>query len=533
MTRYILYARKSQEDEGRQQQSIEDQTRIMTESAHRLSLNLVATLTEEKSAKEPYMRPIFDRMIGMLQNGEVDAILCYHANRLARNMVEGGLLQHLLTKGTIKEIRTHNEVFRSGDNILPFVLQAAMSTQYSLDLSEHVRRGIDSKVQKGGYPQRAPEGYINNLFEHTIEKDAERFPLIRQAWDLMLTGSYSIERLASKMNAEWGYTTRKAHKIGGSPMSTSCLHRIFNNIFYTGFFLRKGELIQGQHPAMITFPEFDAVQKILHRSGNIRPQRREFPYTGLVICARCGRQVTAEHKKGRHQHGDYTYYHCSNSKCSSRAIRQEKLEEEIEHYLKSVAIDPGFRPLCIRVIERMYTEASSEEHAQYEQQNRALEEVQQQMSRLIKLSLKGLITEQEFESEKKGLQEELNELKKASVQTENRLEEAREGALEVAEFVTSAPYLYLQGDIQQKREIAKKLGVVYKLDDGKLELELHPLLVPLYNRPIEPLENGSDNKKDGSLEPSVPLGWAEGRMLETFQKVWYLVLAGAPHLGMN
>jgi site-specific DNA recombinase len=449
-------------------------------------------------------------------------------------MVEGGLLQHHLTKGTIKEIRTHNEVFRSGDNILPFVLQAAMSTQYSLDLSEHVRRGIDSKVQSGGYPQRAPEGYVNNLFEHTIEEDPERFLLIRQAWDLMLTGSYSLERLADKMNAEWGYITRKARKIGGSPMSTSCLHRIFNNLFYTGFFLRKGELIQGQHPAMITFPEFDAVQKILRRSGNIRPQHREFPYTGMVVCGNCGRPITAEHQKGRHRNGDYTYYHCpDNHRCQTGFVRQEKLEEEIECYLSSVAVDPGFRDLCIQVIDRMYTEASNEEHSQYEQQNRSLEDVQQQMSRLIKLSLKGMIIEEEFECEKSELQEKLNALKKETVRTENRLEEARANALEVAEFVTSAPYIFRDGNIQEKREIAKKLGVVYKIAGGKLELELHPLLVPLYNRPLEPLITGSESKKDGSYEPSVPLGWGEGTTFETFRCVWDLLMNGTASLGMN
>src|SRR5687768_2618505 len=98
--RYILYARQSQEDEGRQVQSITTQLRAMEEFAARAGLDVVATLTEERSAKEPYQRPLFDRMIETLQKGKADAILCYHVNRLARNMVEGGLLQHLLTKGS-------------------------------------------------------------------------------------------------------------------------------------------------------------------------------------------------------------------------------------------------------------------------------------------------------------------------------------------------------------------------------------------------------------------------------------------------
>src|SRR5258706_15591061 len=106
MNGYALYARKSQEDEGRQQQSIGDQIRLMTDLSQRMGLHLAYTLHEEKSAKEPYQRPIFDSLMAMVQGGQIDGILCYNVNRLARNMVEGGLLQHLLTKGVLKEIRT-------------------------------------------------------------------------------------------------------------------------------------------------------------------------------------------------------------------------------------------------------------------------------------------------------------------------------------------------------------------------------------------------------------------------------------------
>jgi len=553
MNRYALYARKSQEDEGRQQQSIDDQVRLMTALAERQGLTLVATLTEEKSAKEPYARPVFDALIAKVQAGEVEGVLCYHVNRLARNMVEGGLLQHLLTKGVLKEIRTHTEVFRSGDNILPFILQAAMSTQYSLDLSQHVRRGIASKVEKGGYPQRAPEGYVNNLFEHTIEKDARRFVLIRQAWDLMRTGTYSLERLALVMNEEWGYTTRKARKIRGRGISKSGLHRLLGNVFYTGYFLHKGELVKGNHPAMVSFEEFDQVQKVLRRQGPTRPQRREFAYTGLVVCGSCGRQVTAEHKRGRHQKGDYTYYHCSNWRvCGEKAVRQEVLEEEIARRLRSVAVHPTFRALCIEVIERTYREESEKEQAEMAQQHRALEEAERRMSRLIQMGLKEMLSDAEFAREKARLQNEINGLKMAAVRAQNQLEEARDGAIEVVRFVTSAPYEFLRGSpLARKRQIARTLGITYRLTGGHIETTLHPLLAPLLfcageeaagsgnaavtaggvaGRAIEPRESGSDNKKDGSAEPSVPLGWAGGTMVEPLLQVWNLLRAGAARL---
>ena len=520
----------------------------MTDIAERSSLTLYQTLEEQRSAKEPYQRSVFDSMIKMIESGKADSILCYHVNRLARNMVEGGLLQHLLTKGTLKEIRTYNEVFRSGDNILPFILQTAMSTQYSLDLSVHVKRGLQSKVDKGDFPHRAPEGYLNNHAEGTIEADPERFPLIRRAWELMATGTYSVERLLGIINNQWGYRTRKTRKRGGQAMCKSSLHKILSNVFYTGHFLYKGELFRGNHPPMISFEEFEAVQRILKRNGHARAEKHEFPYTGLIQCARCGRQITAEHQSGQHHSGDYYYYRCSNiRRCHSKPVRQEAIEAEIERYLQSVAIAPNFRSLAIEVIERAYREESQHDQEDYEQQNRTLEDAQRQMNRLIQMSLRELLTEDEFMVEKKRLNAETNALKISRIEVERQLERAREGAIEVAEFVTSAPYQFSTGTIQQKREIARRLGVVYRLRDGILETELHPLLVPIYQlheaaatRRIEPGKTAILSTKSGASAALVHSGGEEwtmfeptdepGRVVEYFLAVWELLLKGAPRI---
>jgi DNA invertase Pin-like site-specific DNA recombinase len=566
MSQYALYARKSQEDEGRQQQSIADQVRIMTEQATRDNLFVRHVLEEEKSAKEPYQRPIFDSLIQMIQAGQVDSILCYHVNRLARNMVEGGLLQHLLTKGQLREIRTSQEAFRTGDNILPFVLQTAMSTQYSLDLAHIVRRGQASKVAKGGYLQRAPEGYVNNLFEHSIEPDPERFTLVRKAWDLMLSGSYSVDRLALVMRDQWGYQTRKSRKIGGHPIHKSSLHRLFRNVFYTGYFLHNGELYKGSYQPMVTFEEFETVQRILGRHGTTRPRSREFAYTGLITCGSCGRQITAEHKTGHTGRGDYTYYHCTGYRsCGEKAIRQDDIEAEIDRCLSSIAIPPTFRELAVAAIERCYQDETEKEQAEFEQQNRTLEDAERRMSRLIKLSIAGMISDLEFEAERRDLQQEINELKKASAKSEGRLETARDGAIEVVKFVTAAPYEFREADdLCRKREIARRLGVAYRLQGGTLEAVLNPLLVP-FLRPkttpiateltaytyrteqvgsaishqvsttlklgaIEPSETGSEKQKGRHFVNVVPSGGTEGTILEAVRQVFILHLEGLPRM---
>ena len=61
--KYVMYLRKSTEDEGRQIRSIKDQERDCRELARRLGLNIVAVISEQKSAKKPNNRPEFSSMI--------------------------------------------------------------------------------------------------------------------------------------------------------------------------------------------------------------------------------------------------------------------------------------------------------------------------------------------------------------------------------------------------------------------------------------------------------------------------------------
>src|SRR5690348_14035449 len=103
--RYIIYARKSSEDEDRQVQSIPDQISYWTNRASREGFCIIgAPLEESRSAKVAGNRPVFTQMIEMLQRGEADGILCWQVNRLSRNPEEAGLLMGMLQRNEIKSI---------------------------------------------------------------------------------------------------------------------------------------------------------------------------------------------------------------------------------------------------------------------------------------------------------------------------------------------------------------------------------------------------------------------------------------------
>jgi DNA invertase Pin-like site-specific DNA recombinase len=114
--KYVMYLRKSTEDEGRQIRSIKDQEYDCRELSRRLGLNVVAVLSEEKSAKKPNNRPIFNNMMKRIRAKEFDAIIAYHPDRLARNMIEAGKIIHMLDIDIVKDIRFVSHQFSNDAN---------------------------------------------------------------------------------------------------------------------------------------------------------------------------------------------------------------------------------------------------------------------------------------------------------------------------------------------------------------------------------------------------------------------------------
>jgi len=100
MAKYILYARKSTDEDDRQVLSIEAQMAELKEFAAKEKLEIAASLCEAKTAKEPG-RNLFGEMLRRISDGEADGILAWHPDRLARNPIDGGQIIYMVDTGKI------------------------------------------------------------------------------------------------------------------------------------------------------------------------------------------------------------------------------------------------------------------------------------------------------------------------------------------------------------------------------------------------------------------------------------------------
>ncbi len=260
-TKYFLYARKSTETEDRQVASINDQIKEMKKIAKERGFNIVQIFEESKSAKN-IGRPVFNSMIKQIQKDKANGILCWKADRLARNMIDGGLLIEMLSKGQINHIQAYDSEYKTADNVIILAVAFGFSTQYSKDLSVNAKRGMKSRVERGWFSSTPPLGYKtfreNSIGESVVIKD-DNFLLVRSLFDKILNQECTVAELVN-IAYNKGLRTKRNNKIWLANM-----YRILKNPFYYGKFeypVASGEWYKGKHTQMITFEE----HQIIHQS---------------------------------------------------------------------------------------------------------------------------------------------------------------------------------------------------------------------------------------------------------------------------
>lgn len=476
MAKYLVYIRKSSETEDKQVLSLESQQKELNNFIKREGLQNVELLEgESKSAKQPG-RPLFDRMIRRIERGEADGIIAWHPDRLARNSVDGGKLIYLLDTGKLKDLRFPTYRFDNtsqGKFMLTIIF--GQSKYYVDSLSENVKRGNKTKLEKGGFPGPAPVGYLNIVTDHTVVPDPERFRLVRKMWNLLLAGTHTPPQIMKLANDRWGFRTRKTKKQGDKPLCRSLVYRIFDNPFYCGLIKFHGEMFKGAHKPMITAEEFEKAQRIIHGDVPIKPKKHHFAYTGMIRCGQCGCLITAETKvkpSGR----KYTYYHCTKKRlhrhCSQKTIRVEELERQVGAILDKITITDKARDWVLDYLKWHHSQETDDRSRVYETQQRSYNAAQRKLDELTEMRFKSMLSDEEYLSWKEKLIKEQALLKSKMADTEHRASRWLELTEQAFLFANKAKLWFQDGNMSTRREILKCLGSNFVLKDGFLHVQL-------------------------------------------------------------
>lgn len=484
--RYFMYCRKSSESEDRQILSIESQRNELRRAfADDPNIKIVGAYDEAFSAKSPG-RPLFDEMMARIERGEADGIVAWHPDRLARNSVDGGRIIWFLDRKLIKDLRFATYTFENnpqGKFMLSIFL--GQSKYYVDALSENVKRGNRTKVEKGWRPNMAPIGYLNCPETRTILVDSERFPFIRRMFELMLSGTFSPRKLHELARTEWGLRTVKRKKLGGKPLSLSGIYRILTNPFYAGVLLWNGQIYPGKHEPVVSPEEFEFVQKLLGRPHKARPQKKVFAFTGMIRCGACGLAVTAEDKVNRHG-SHYTYYHCTRRnidtpRCRQPSLQVADLEAQVLSFLESLSISNCQHQWVLEQLHNTRSSRLLDDELRRRSLQKAHTDATKSLDTLTDLRLRDMIGDEEFARKRAELQQEQLRLSRR-LDTAATDIDAFEPVTNFISFSRRAVNWFREGTPEVKRLILKTTGSNPILTDRILSVEAKK---PFFQSPIK------------------------------------------------
>jgi len=344
--KYCLYARKSTEGDEKQALSIDSQIKEMQQIAERENLQIVEIRKESHSAKESGTRPVFESIIADIETGLFNAVLTWAPDRLSRNAGDLGKMVDLIDQKKLLTIKTFGQNFTDSpsDKFLLMILCSQAKLEND-NKSINVTRGLRTRCEMGLRPAQAPTGYLpskDRTKKCVVELDPDRAHIIRQIFEKMAHEKWSGRKIHAWLKFDLDFKTHR-----GKHLSIGNVFKILNNTFYYGRFefpIGSGTWYDGIHEPIITKELFDQARGSI-KSQVIKSQGKEFAFTRLITCGKCGSGITADEKFKQLKAGGvnrHVYYRCCKSKdrkCKNSAINETDLIKEFQKLIDTLNLD--------------------------------------------------------------------------------------------------------------------------------------------------------------------------------------------------
>ena len=497
------YFRKSSRDGEKQVASIPSQ--IEECGIFRKANNLpepVKVYEESRSAKYANKRVGFSEMLLLIQSGQINAILCWHLNRIARNMTEGGILIDLLSEGKLVIITTNGDVYDETSDMSVVAQLFGASKQYSIALSRDVKRGQRDKAKNKGLPQGlATLAFLNSKQGEKGERwwlvDEERFWKVQKLFELFLTGRYSIGKLHKYAVEELKLTTPKRKKLGGLFITRASIGKMLRNPVYAGFFIVQGERYEltGVLPRIICESQYNLVLQILGDRCNPKVQKHQAVFSGFITsdtgdfigqdikhqlwcdcrhkfsyrdktnCPKCNKKIEILDNP---EYFIQSYYYNNRKKKAGleyHSITEEKVTCEIVNYVdENLQLPTPLLDWAKKYIHEIKNKEVDENLKKVKDRDIRNLEYENKKKKAVKLFIEGKIDEQEKIFFFEEVEKEYADIKVGSVPKINWVEKLNE----LFDLTSTFKDIMQTGTFEAKRSVLTRLGSNWVWNDKEL-----------------------------------------------------------------
>ncbi len=240
----------------------------------------------------------------------------------------------------------------------------------------------------------------------------------------------------------------------------SFIKRFLTNEHFTSYFSYPAWDISYQKwhiEPIINTETFNTIQKRL--TGKIKTYRKDlkddFPLRGFVLCAACGKPLTASWSTGRKN--KHPYYRCTNKSCKygGKSIQRDTIEEDFTALLASITADDDLLILTKAVAKDVYNEKLKDYASTLRLKETKVLEQSKEIEKLLKLIIN---TENEklrrlYESKLVELEENKARMESELLVQDNKAPNFETALDDVFSFVKNPRVFYDTGDLKTKRTV--------------------------------------------------------------------------------
>ncbi len=486
----------------------------------------VASYTDEGiSGTQVFKRENFLRMMEDARLGKIDLILTKEVSRFARNTIDSiKYTQLLLQYGVIVFFISDNINTVYPDSEFRLTLMASMAQDEVRKLSERVKFGIKRSIKDRKVGGGALYGYTKKDCKLTID-DTEA-EAVRMLYSLYSSGEYGFKRIGEEL-ADKGYRTKK-----GKVFSDTTLKKMLKNPRYKGFYTAnmsevedykthkkvmkpKSEWIvekdlTGRIPAIVSEELWNKANKIYNEKLNKRNKNvlnKEFylenrKYTSKIFCLE---HNTTFIRSASGKRKDNPVWQCNEylrhgiKGCQTPRLFEKHLDEIFIDILQKFVDN---KDELLNQIINDYMTLIKESNSTYNIKglNEKLNELLVFKDRIFEMSLKKMISDEEFIERNKKLDSDILNTKKKIVKMETNKDSSdyyQNIVFSISKEIK--PQLNVKNDIGRYFNLFIDKVLVSKINNDRRHLKLDVIFnFKRNNEEIEYNDNKSDDNSDQS-----------------------------------
>ena len=251
-------------------------------------------------------RPALKRLMADIEAGKVDIVVVYKIDRLTRSLADFSKMVEVFERQGVSFVSVTQQ-FNTTTSMGRLMLNVLLSfAQFEREVTgERIRDKIAASKRKGKWVGGVPPLGYDVVNRKLVINEAEAEVVRRIFIDYPRIGSTTmlVQQLRHEGITTKSWVAQSGNDRVGKLIDKGALYKILNNPIYVGDIRFKGTCYPGEHQAIVTRGEWEAVQATLAskpngaKKGQLRTERPAL-LKGLLFTTD-GRAMTPHSTKGR------------------------------------------------------------------------------------------------------------------------------------------------------------------------------------------------------------------------------------------